>query len=304
MEILYLLEKIRTPWLNQLMIWVTQIGSEMFLMVAALVILWCVNKKWGYYLLLVSSLGTTVNQFLKNYFMVPRPWVKDPSFTIVEEARAGATGYSFPSGHTQSATGFLGGMARISTKKRYRFFFIFLVLLVGFSRMYLGVHTFQDVAVSWLIGTLLVIILYPLLNTQEKNIYPVMLTGVLLALGHVIFMEVKTSGLLELDEVTLDGLKNAYTCLGLAMSIPLIYYIDQKYLNYDTAGVWWVQLLKCIGGLGLMLAIRVLLKEPLLLLTNGHQSADLVRYFLMAMAGGALWPKTFKWFNRLAAPKH
>ena len=48
----------------------------------------------------VGFFGTLVNQFLKLVCRVPRPWVRDPNFTIVEAARADATGYSFPSGHT------------------------------------------------------------------------------------------------------------------------------------------------------------------------------------------------------------
>ena len=98
MEILYLLEAIRTPFLDQIMSLVTHLGSELFLIVGSLIVLWCVDKKWGYYLLFVSSIGTTINQFLKNYFSVLRPWVKDPTFTVVESAKEAATGYSFPSG--------------------------------------------------------------------------------------------------------------------------------------------------------------------------------------------------------------
>ena len=298
MAILYYLEKIRTPFFDKLMSYVTLLGSEMFLMVGALIVLWCVNKKWGYYLLFVSSIGTTINQFLKNLFAIPRPWVKDPNFTIVEAARSAATGYSFPSGHTQTITGFLGGIARILKQWKYRVVLILIILLVAFSRMYLGVHTPLDVFVSLFIGTMLVFIFYPFFKNKQHELL-IMIIGVLLALGHVLFMEYKAIGVLVLDDNLIDGLKNAYTCLGLALSIPVIFYIDRKYLKYPTKAVWWAQIIKCVIGLALLVGVRTLLKEPLLILTNGHNIADCIRYFLMAFIGGAVWPMTFKWFSKL-----
>ena len=298
MAILYYLEKIRTPFFDKLMSYVTLLGSEMFLMVGALIVLWCVNKKWGYYLLFVSSIGTTINQFLKNLFAIPRPWVKDPNFIIVEAARSAATGYSFPSGHTQTITGFLGGIARILKQWKYRVVLILIILLVAFSRMYLGVHTPLDVFVSLFIGTVLVYIFYPFFKNEQHELL-IMIIGVLLALGHVLFMEYKAIGVLVLDDNLIDGLKNAYTCLGLALSIPVIFYIDRKYLKYPTEAVWWAQIIKCVIGLALLVGVRTLLKEPLLILTNGHNIADCIRYFLMAFIGGAIWPMTFKWFSKL-----
>ena len=298
MSILYYLEKIRTVFFDQLMSYVTLLGSEMFLMLGALIMLWCINKKWGYYLLFVSSIGTTINQFLKNLFEIPRPWIKDPNFKIVESARSAATGYSFPSGHTQTITGFLGGIARILKKWKYRFALIFVILLVAFSRMYLGVHTPLDVFTSLLIGTMLVFVLYPFFKNEHHEL-SLMIIGVLLAIGHVLFMEYKATGVIVMDDNLVDGLKNAYTCLGLALSLPVISYIDRKYLKYPTKAVWWAQIIKCVVGLALLIGVRTLLKDPLLALTNGHNIADCIRYFLMSFVGGALWPMTFKWFSKL-----
>ena len=112
MDILYALEKIRTPFWNGVMSAVTQLGGEVIFIVAAVVVFWCVSKWEGYYLMTIAFCGTVLNQFLKLICRVPRPWVRDPNFTIVESARAEATGYSFPSGHTQNAIGLFGGMAR------------------------------------------------------------------------------------------------------------------------------------------------------------------------------------------------
>ena len=100
MELLYALESIRTPFLDKLMGLVTNLGGEAVFIVTAIVVFWCLSKSCGYYMMTVGFAGTIINQFLKLWFRIPRPWVKDPNFTIVESARAEATGYSFPSGHT------------------------------------------------------------------------------------------------------------------------------------------------------------------------------------------------------------
>ena len=107
MGFLRMLESIRTPFLDSFFSIVTHLGEETFFIVIGLVFFWCINKKDGYYLLSVGFIGTILNQFLKMLFRIPRPWVQDKNFTIVESARAEATGYSFPSGHTQSAIGVL-----------------------------------------------------------------------------------------------------------------------------------------------------------------------------------------------------
>ncbi len=96
MELLYALESIRTPFLDKLMGLVTNLGGEAVFIAAAIIVFWCLNKSCGYYMMTVGFAGTIINQFLKLWFRIPRPWVKDPNFTIVESARAEATGYFLP----------------------------------------------------------------------------------------------------------------------------------------------------------------------------------------------------------------
>ena len=98
MGFLRLLEAARVPALDAFFSGVTYFGDELAFMALALLIFWCVDKRMGYYCFAVGLFGTLGNQFLKILCRVPRPWVLDPSFTIVESARAAATGYSFPSG--------------------------------------------------------------------------------------------------------------------------------------------------------------------------------------------------------------
>ena len=112
MEFLRFLEGIRTPVGDAFFSAVTHMGEETIFILVGLLFFWCIDKKKGYYILFVGFIGMVANQFLKLWFRVPRPWVKDPNFTIVESARTEATGYSFPSGHTQTSVGMYGSVAR------------------------------------------------------------------------------------------------------------------------------------------------------------------------------------------------
>lgn len=177
MNLLYALESVRTPFWDAVFSAVTHLGEETVFMVAAILIFWCVSKQEGYYLLLMGFFGTVVNQFLKLLFRIPRPWVRDPDFTIVESARAQATGYSFPSGHTQNAVATFGGIARSTRRPWVRWACVAVLLLVSFSRLYLGVHTPLDVGVSFAVAGVMVLTLYPLIRQADRK--PSLMAGLI-----------------------------------------------------------------------------------------------------------------------------
>ena len=170
MGFLYVLEGLRVPLLDTLFAAVTYLGGEGIFIAVAIIVFWCVNKKNGYYLIAAGVGGTVVSQSMKILCRVPRPWVRDPAFTIVESARADAGGYSFPSGHSQNSVVALGGMARFMERKWVKAALWVLAGLVCFSRMYLGVHTPADVAVGAVIGLVLVFGLWPLFQKDDPRI--------------------------------------------------------------------------------------------------------------------------------------
>ena len=86
MEFLRFLEGIRTPVGDAFFSAVTHMGEETIFILVGLLFFWCIDKKKGYFLLSVGFIGTVINQFLKLWFRIPRPWVKNPNFTIVESA--------------------------------------------------------------------------------------------------------------------------------------------------------------------------------------------------------------------------
>lgn len=310
MSFLYFLEEIRNPVLDFLFSVVTLFGEETVFMAVGMIVFWCVSKQKGYYLLSVGFVGTVINQFLKITFRIPRPWVKDPNFTIVESAREAASGYSFPSGHTQTSVGLFGGLALKFKNRAIKIASIALCVLVPLSRMYLGVHTPADVGVSIVIALLLIFVLSPLFEKAEKSpkvMYALLfsLTGIMLAYLLFISFWSFPEEVFHVDNVHnyTSAVKNAYTLTGCMLGFLVVYTVDLRWLKFDTKAVWWAQLIKIAGGLVLVLAVKELLRAPLAAILPENTWARMIRYFLMVVTAGTLWPITFKYFAKLGGKK-
>ena len=306
MELLYWLESIRSPLGDVFFSLITHFGEETLFIIAGLLFFWCIDKMEGYFLLSVGLSGTVINQFLKLWFRIPRPWVKDPNFTIVESARAEATGYSFPSGHTQSSVGIFGGLARWNNPQWLRVLSIALCVLVPLSRLYLGVHTPLDVGVSVAIAAALIFIIYPIIRqaqSQPKTMRLLLAVMTAVSVAYVLFIEFYPFSA-DVDPVNFaSGAKNASTMLGAILGVWLTYEADSRYIKFETKAVWWAQLLKLLLGFAFLMGIRAGLKTPLYALTKGHYAADCIRYFVMVLFAGCIWPLTFRRFSALGQKK-
>ena len=302
MGFLYQLQALRTPFLDTCMALITRLGEEMIFMLAAIVVFWCVSKRGGYYLLTVGFTGTIANQFLKLLFRIPRPWVLDPHFEIVESAREAATGYSFPSGHTQNAVGTFGAIARMSKSRRLRACCILILLLVPFSRMYLGVHTPLDVGVAFALGLVLVFALYPIFNSIEDHPHRLLwlLAGMAVLSGAYLVFTYAFPFPHDVDPANLQsGISNGWKLLGATLGMLLASWLDQRYIRFDTKAVWWAQILKVVLGLAVVVLIRSVTKAPLIAFFGHEGVAGAVRYALVVFFAAALWPMTFRFWARL-----
>lgn len=298
MEFLYILEKLRNPFFDKLLLALTTLGEETAFLVIGLIAFWCISKRCGYYLMSVGFLGTITSQAMKIACKVPRPWVKDPNFTILEEAREAASGYSFPSGHTQTAVGTFGALARTSKNRAVRWICITLAVLVGFSRMYVGVHTPADVLVGAAISLVFIFALHPLMFGKKDRTFPILIVLSLVSLIYLIVMEC-VSFPEDIDPHNLESaMKNAYTLLGATVGLAVVYPLEKKYVNFTETAVWWVQIIKVVLGLGIVLAVKEGLRAPLDLIFGGHLAARAIRYFLIVIVAGLLWPMTFRFFNK------
>lgn len=310
MSFLYFLEGLRNPFFDTIFSLITMLGEETAFMAIAIIVFWCFDKFQGYFLLLTGFLGTIINQFLKMIFRIPRPWVKDPNFTVVDGSKTEATGFSFPSGHTQTSVTLFGGVARANKQKAIRITAIAIAVLVPFSRMYLGVHTPLDVFVS--IGISLVLIFggYPLFKKAENNpkvMYIILGALSLLVVAYTLFVclyKFPSEVYLDVNVHNLESAqKNAFTMIGCILGIIAVYFVDGKYLKFETKAVWWAQIIKVVIGLVLVILVKELMRYPLDFIFNGHLISRAVRYFLIVITAGILWPLSFKWFSKLGANK-
>ena len=304
MNILYAIAKIRCPFLDFFFGLVTKLGEETFFLVFAILFFWCINKRTGIYVL-ISGLSTTVaSQWLKIGCKLPRPFAYDTSFTPVEGSIENAGGYSFPSGHTQTVTGTLVPFALKKRRRSVSIVVAVLILLVGFSRLYLGVHTLCDVLVSLVLTTVIAILLYPVFVSEEsynKWMPYVIAVSMLASLGFLLY-----SFLINPDGVDGENLQNAQNnaakLLGCTVAMLPVYLIDKYVSRFETKASWYVQIIKLAVGLGLVLLIKSGLSSPLKALFGNESVARGVRYFLLVLVAGGLYPISFKYLVKIKIP--
>ena len=313
MELLKTLESLRSPALNWILQGVTWCGEELVFMIVALVLFWCVDKWKGYYILSIGFLGTLFGQFLKLACRIPRPWIQDPSFTVVDSAKKGATGYSFPSGHSLNAACTFFGLAKLSGRRMLRILFPILALLIGFSRMYLGAHFPSDVYTGLGIGLVLAFAFYPLMQrAMESSVRMYALLGSLglLCIGNLLYVQLGSFP----EEVYLvdihtkisnydEALKNGYSLLGSLAGLIVSYKVDQRKLHFQEQAPMIGQICKVLLGLAGILAIRIglsaLFKSELLPIFAGQYAWNALRYFVIVFFAGAIWPRSFPFWQKL-----
>ncbi|MBR3181679.1 MAG: phosphatase PAP2 family protein [Eggerthellaceae bacterium] len=222
-------------------------------LVLCAIIYWCISKRTGQFALLCFSVGNWINQLVKNIACVYRPWIVDSRIMPAPASLPGATGYSFPSGHTVTA-GVTFGAVAWSVRKKLPIVAIVLVVLVlieAFSRNYLGVHTPQDVLVGLLEAAVVVILGSYLYSRYEaycertKSETPskgsrsdaiVVLVVLALCIAGLVFVEVKAypmdyvEGALQVDPELMK--RDCFEGVGVMAGMFLGWYCERRWVNF------------------------------------------------------------------------
>jgi membrane-associated phospholipid phosphatase len=141
-------------WLTSPVKLVTNLGNEYFFILLIPTIYWCVNSYFGLRIGMMVLLSTGLHSGFKLIFHSPRPYWISPEVT----AYTAETSFGLPSGHSLTAAS-VWGMFAVNAKKRvFKILFICIILLIGLSRLYLGVHFSTDVLLGWTLGGLLLLI--------------------------------------------------------------------------------------------------------------------------------------------------
>ena len=150
LNFIIMVQRIDTPLLDSFFRAVTSLGDELFYLLLFPFLLWCVDFYLGIRVGIIFLLSVYANNGLKEIFQQPRP------FEILPEIqKIYASGYGFPSGHAQSSLVVWGSIAYWKKQTWIRYLSVLLILLIGFSRIYLGVHFPTDILGGWLIGGLI-----------------------------------------------------------------------------------------------------------------------------------------------------
>jgi membrane-associated phospholipid phosphatase len=277
LKLIELIQNLHSPVLDLIFELITITGEEEFMIVIAAWLLWCHNKRFGYRLGFAFLMSVVVNGVIKESFKIDRPHQVDDSITAIRVERA--TSYSFPSGHTQGAASFWGGIMTYMKQKKIIALGIVMIALVAFSRMYLGVHWLFDVLGGIIIGLSMVLVSNKLFDISEKHkfSYPLWIYAITLSLGLIFFRE-------------LDFIKAIAAMLGFLVG----YDLDKNYIHFDVRHRKSIQVLKYASGMVVTLGIMIGLKQVFLFITETSLILDFIRYFLLALWVSAGAPFIFK----------
>ena len=148
----FFVQNLRAPYLTGILKIITELGGTIFLTLMGILSIFLVKNKIIKWLIPLNLvLSAIINTSLKYLIQRPRP----EGYRLIEQG-----GFSFPSGHSMSSMAFYGFLIYLVHKKVknekkskiYTAVFSILIILIGLSRIYLGVHYASDVLAGFSVG--------------------------------------------------------------------------------------------------------------------------------------------------------
>ncbi|WP_405358502.1 phosphatase PAP2 family protein [Ruminococcus sp.] len=263
------------------------------------VVYWCVNKKLGYRFMATAWIGEVLNGVIKLTVCAYRPWIRSDSIVPAGDSKVAATGYSFPSGHSLCAAMYYGSAAVWQWNKR-RWISILcgvLILLTGFSRNFLGVHTPQDVVVGITEGLLLVAVVIfaeKRVADNDKALDILTVVGILVAVGVILYITLKPYPMDYVDgKLLVDPQKmmnDSFKACGGFSGLLIGSYIERHFIRYEIPqGSLSLPILSCVG-FALLFAWKELLAPATIMPLLGGNWGNLITGFLMVFFAVVVWP--------------
>lgn len=257
MELLLWFQSISNDFLDIIFKIFTLMGEQYFIMAIFCWLAWCGDKIFAHKTGFAFCLGMGINQVLKLVFCVQRPWVLYNGIKASLYAMDTATGYSFPSGHTQSGVTVFGCLAKRFGKTGFKIFCIICAIGVGVSRLYFNVHTPWDVAVSFIIGILVIFITERFYKVCEENDLTALIVGFVISVLMVVYALIKPYPAYHLPEYAYDCIKIAGAIGGFITG----WFLERRYVKYESRGNLWQNILKTLMGIILLLALKIVFKS-------------------------------------------
>ena len=246
----------------------TFLGELNTALVIMAIFYWCISKEYGTYMMMGWSGNRLLNGMLKITACAYRPWIRDARIVPYGNSITTATGYSFPSGHTMNAATLFGGaVVRKDLPRVLRVMSCVIMILVGFSRNFLGVHTPQDVLVGLAAGMLmmwLTVLLMRWVSAHPEKDWLVVCIGFVLAAGLSIYASLKpypadydAEGKLLVDgaKMALDTFKGVGYCVGFLTG----WILERRFVGFSTDVSMTRKVIRLVIGLLSFYAVNLIL---------------------------------------------
>lgn len=261
-------------WLAPVMKFFTWLGYPQAYMIITAVIYWSFDKKLGIRMAIFLPVVSSVNSILKQALHAPRPYWLDPNIKAINVSN----GFGMPSGHAQASTVWL--YAGSFLKRRWFWAMaVTIVLMVGLSRVYLGVHFSSQVLAGWLIGISIAILFFRVelqvitwFLGRQFNHQLILISGIsifFLLLGGIFVL------ILRNWEVPAEWIRNSaddldgkgetiLSSIGLGavagntggfMGVALGALFMHRNGGFDAQGTGWKRLLRSVAGLVIFFAL-------------------------------------------------
>lgn len=270
LEILRSIQSIANPFWDFLFQLITICGEQIVIILIIGIIYWTLDKRLGEYIAYSVLASVLLNSTIKDIFKMKRPIGEEGIRTLREQT---ATGYSFPSGHTQSASSFYGAIAIYLRKRVMYIIATIMIILIGFSRLYLGVHYPKDVIVGGVLGVLTSLVCYKLYNKFQNKMLLYIIT-------FAIFIPALTFA------HSADFIKGMGTYLGFIIGI----YIEKKYVKFSVEASTANKIIRVLLGVLILLVLQVGLKYVL----PSGTIFSFIRYLLISLIAMGVYPMIFK----------
>ncbi len=267
------------------------------------VILWCADKKWGYRFITSWGIGELLNGIIKLTVCAYRPWIRSDLIEPAGDSKVAATGYSFPSGHTMVSTVIYGTVSVWQKDKRkwLSILCVVLILLTGFSRNFLGVHTPQDVIVAmtesiliiWIVG-----MVQKKIEGNEKLTDILTLVGIIAVILTLVYILLKPYPMDYVDgKLLVDPNKmmnDSFKACGAFLGLMIGSFVDRHYLHYDIPAEARELPMLTFLGVAIMFAWKELFGPATIVAACGSHWGNMAARFIMVLFGICVWPYVIK----------
>ncbi|MBR5597364.1 MAG: phosphatase PAP2 family protein [Lachnospiraceae bacterium] len=265
---------------------ITSLGEETVMVAILGFIYWCYDKKFGVYVGTNLMVGLVANPMIKNIFLRHRPYMVHSEVKCLKQVHEGdlydplLQGYSFPSGHTSNASTMYFSLPVYGKKKWLVIMAIIMPLLIGVSRVCLGVHYPTDVIAGWILGAVVVTVMTYLQN-KVKTKWKLYLWITVFSIPGCFYC---TSN-------------DYYTALGMMMGFFAANLYEEKYVKFETTTLFLKSVIRVVCGLAVFLIANAILKAALgvIAIEELENMIRVLRYGILVFITMGVYPMAFRW---------